>query len=488
MGISEATFFLDPQFQGTLQQQLQQLVIRGILDGRHRPGDRMPSSRKLAAHLGISRITVTLAYTDLVANDYLTSRGRSGYFISENAPPPLGQEPVREPGSGNVDWHRVIGQPYSDDQMPLRPMDWRKYQFPFIFGQADSSLFDHQNWRHCALQALGQRDFDALTSDFYDADDPLLIDFILRHILPRRGIGARPDEVLLTLGAQNALWLSAEILLNDRRVATIENPGYPGIRQILQRRNCRIHALNIDDDGLPPDRIPPETNVVFTTPSHQAPTNGTMPLARRRDLLDRATGDDFVVIEDDYEFEMAFQGAPQPALKSLDRHGRVVYVGSFSKSLFPGMRLGYLVGPKPFIQQARLLRAMVLRHPPGHIQRTLAYFLSRGHYDTQINRMGQAYRKRRAAMEDAIQRHGLEQAETGSFGGSSIWMKAPKGVNTTELAQVLKAQGVLIEPGQPFFAPEDRNTRFYRLGYSSIPIPRIEAGIAKIAETLANWP
>lgn len=487
MGISEATFFLDPEFDGTLQQQLQQLVIGGILAGRYNPGDKMPSSRKLASHLGISRITVTLAYTDLVANDYLTSRGRSGYFVSETAPPPLGAGPLPDPGTGNVDWQTRVGTTQPDELALNRPVNWRRYRYPFIYGQADPTLFDHQNWRQCALQALGQRDFEALTSDYYDADDPLLMDFILRHILPRRGIGARPEEVLLTLGAQNALWLAAEILLDPNKSATIENPCYPGVRQVVQRRKCRLKGIDVDEKGIRPDQISSDTDVVFTTPSHHAPTNATLSQDRRRLLLDQATRDDFLVIEDDYEFELSFQSPPQPALKSLDRQGRVIYIGSFSKSLFPGMRLGYLVGPKPFIDRARALRALVLRHPPGHIQRTLAYFLSRGHYDTQINRMGHVYQTRRAALERALVEHGIAAGGSGFFGGSSIWLSAPNGVHTGKLAEHLRTQSVLIEPGRPFFAPEDNNNTFYRLAYSSIPARMIDGGIARIAETLENW-
>ncbi len=275
------------------------------------------------------------------------------------------------------------------------------------------------------MQALGQRDFEALTTDYFERDDPKLVEFIARHILPRRGIDARPEEILLTLGAQNALWLSAQILLTQRRTAAMENPCYPGLRDILSQTRCNLISVDVDDDGLPPDALPPGVDVVFTTPSHHCPTNATMPIERRRRLLDLADKHDFLLVEDDYEFEMSFLSPPSPALKSLDKDGRVIYIGSFSKSLFPGLRLGYLVGSEPFIREARALRATVLRHPPGHIQRTAAYFLSLGHYDAQINRIVQAYKARRAVMDQAIREHGLTVAGRDSFGGSSFWMRAP---------------------------------------------------------------
>lgn len=485
MPIPAESFFLDPDYEGSLQQQIQQLVTEGILSGRLMPGERMPSSRKLSERLGVSRITVTLAYTELVSNDYLAARDRSGYFVSANAPRPPKFEVTDRTNAETVDWGRAIGQRFSSYASLDRPPDWRKFRYPFIYGQADASLFDHQNWRLCALKALGQRDFDAMTADYYERDDDKLIEFITRHILPRRGIAARHSEVLLTLGAQNALWLAAQVLLTQRRTAAIENPCYPGLREILEQTRCKLAAVDVDGAGLPPEALPDDVDVVFSTASHHCPTNATMPVERRRALLERAARDGFIVVEDDYEFEMSFPRSPSPALKSLDRSGAVVYIGSFSKSVFPGLRLGYLVGSEAFIREARALRALVLRHPPGHIQRTVAYFLSLGHYDAQVRRMGAAYAERRSVMDRAIREHGLKPTGQETFGGSSFWMQAPAGVNTTDLALRLRERGVLIEPGRAFFGPQDDNHRHYRLAYSSIPATRIPEGVALIAEEMA---
>ena len=484
MAVPVETFFLTPGAAGTLQQRIRQMVAEGILSGRLRPGDRMPSSRGLAEHLGISRITVTLAYTDLVASDYLTSRGRSGYFVSADAPsaPELAAQPR---GPGEYDYDRITGRRFSSGLRVARPKDWQRYPYPFIYGQADASLFDHQNWRACALRALGKRDFEALTSDYYDSDDPMLIEYILRNILPRRGIAARPDEVLLTLGAQNGLWLASRVLLGPGRRAVVENPGYTSLRAILEQAQGTVCPVDVDAEGLPPEALPVNPDVVFITPSHHCPTNATLPLARRQALLAAARARDFVIVEDDYEFEMSFLRPVSPSLKSLDADGRVIYAGSFSKSLFPGLRLGYLVGPASFIREARALRADVLRHPPGQLQRTAAYFLSLGHYDAMIHRMKSAYRRRRQAMDEAIAEHGLTVAGQGGFGGSSFWMRAPEGVDTEELALRLRPKGVLIEPGRAFFARDPAPRNYYRLAYSSIPQGRIAEGIRLIAEAMA---
>jgi GntR family transcriptional regulator/MocR family aminotransferase len=484
VAISEETFFLDPADHGTLQARIQQMVAEGVLSGRLRPGERMPSSRKLARHLGVSRITVTLAYNELVANDYLRAQGRSGYFVSEGAPTPrAAPEPPREAGR-SVDWARALGHRFSDASSMGKPEDWRRFRYPFVYGQADPTLFDHQNWRLCTLKALGQRDAGALLDDYFERDDPMLVEYLARHTLPRRGVLARREEILVTLGAQNALWLAAQTLLNQRRAAAIEEPCYPGLRDILRQTRCRLTAVPVGPEGLDPAALPEGLDVAFVTPSHHCPTAATMPMAARRALLDRAGAEDFLIVEDDYEFEMAFQRPPFPALKSLDRDGRVIYVGSFSKSLFPGLRLGYVVAAEPVIREMRALRATVLRHPPGLVQRAAAYFLSLGHYDALIRKLGRAYGTRRAVMAEAIAAHGLAFAGAPDDGGSSLWMRAPNPVDTSDLALRLREKGVLIEAGAPFFGDPATPRRFYRLAYSSIPAERIPDGIALIAHAL----
>jgi GntR family transcriptional regulator/MocR family aminotransferase len=406
--------------------------------------------------------------------------------VSDTAPvrPDFGAPSARRPDA--LDWGRFTARTFSDNRIQNRPDDWRSYPYPFIYGQADPTLFDHHNWRQCALRALGRRDFDALTADYDERDDPMLIEYVLRALLPRRGIVAAPSEVLLTLGAQNALWLAAQVLLAPGRRAVTENPGYTGLKSILGQTRADVVAVDVDEAGLPPEAIPAGAHVVFATASHQSPTNATMPVERRLKLLERAAEADFVIVEDDYEFEMSFLTPAAPSLKSLDRDGRVIYVGSFSKSLFPGLRLGYIVASEPFVREARALRGAVLRHPPGHIQRTAAYFLALGHYDAHLSRLHQAYRRRRQVMEEAIRANGLTVAGRGAHGGSSFWMAAPESVDTALLAQRLRGRGVFIEPGRPFFAPGREVHNCYRLAYSSLAPGRIGEGIARIADEIAR--
>ena len=483
--IAVESFLLDPLQEGTLQHRIRQMVAEGILSGRLRAGERMPSSRKLAKHLGVSRITVTLAYAELVADDFLHAEGRSGYFVSHTAPQPgeARQRPAND--TTTVDWARMLGhRPPSGDLNRGKPRDWREFRYPFIYGQADPSLFDHANWRLCMIQSLGLKDFDRMTDDQFEQDDPGLLEYIARHSLPRRGILARPDEILVTLGAQNALWLAAQLLLNQRRSAVIEEPGYPGLRDILTQTRCRLVPVPVGSHGLLAEDLPAQLDVLFCTPSHHCPTGATMPLGARHALLNAAQDQEFLIVEDDYEFEIAQGRAPLPALKSLDRSGRVIHVGSFSKSLFPGLRLGFMVGPAPFIAEARALRATVLRHPPGLLQRAAARFLSLGHYDVMLRRLSRSFASRRDVMLAAIRAEGLTLASTSENGGSSLWMRTPDDVSATALTEALKRQGVLIECGLPFFGAVHAPDCFYRIAYSSIASERIPEGIARIAHAI----
>ena len=251
MALSEDLFFLDPSFEGSLQSQIRQIVASAILSRSFLPGERLPSSRKLAKHLGISRITVTLSYQELVADGYLTTRSRSGFFVADDAPSSTFHGNTTEV-QDRVDWDVALQRNYMGAAKVEKTFNWQSYPYPFIYGQADPKLFSHSNWRLCAHQALGKKEFDSLTSDYAEEDDPQLIDFIARHTLTRRGIRANRNQILLTVGAQNALWMVAQLLLNKGKTAAYENPGYPGLRSILYQSDCELMAVDVDKDGLNP--------------------------------------------------------------------------------------------------------------------------------------------------------------------------------------------------------------------------------------------
>ncbi len=487
--MKDALFHLNPLDGVGLQAQVREMLVSAILSRRLMPGEAVPSTRGMAAQLDVSRNTVTLAYQALVSDGYLEGRDRSGYFVGLQAPAgEAGLTDVVEDDSV-VDWVDRMGSRYSGRVGVEKPLNWREYDFPFVYGQADPSLFNHSDWRDCARQALGLRNFEAMAGDKGQADDPLLVDYIRARSLPRRGVMARTEQILVTLGAQNALFLVAQLLCTRGAKVYIEDPTYPDLRETLLSLGADVATLPVDDGGLPVDERLADADVVFVTPSHQAPTTATMPLARRRALLEAAEKYDFVIVEDDYDFEMGFLQRPAPALKSLDPQGRVIYVGSFSKSLFPGLRLGYLVAPDPVIREARSLRSLVLRHLPGHTQRTAAYFLALGHHDALIRRLRSAFAERRSAMQTALERVGLSSARAPQFGGASFWIAVPETIDTVALAERLRERSVLIEAGAPFFAPasltgEKPPANYMRLAYSSIKSEKIADGVGLIADAI----
>lgn len=444
----------------------------------------MPSTRKLAETLGVSRLTVILVYQDLVSQGYIDPMPRSGFIVSQQVPHRPKQPIADTTRSSAIDWDGWLPHKLEQRRRLTKPRDWRSYPYPFIYGQVDPTLFDHNAWRDCARRALGTRDFPELADDRLSQDDPVLVDYIRRNTLPRRGIRAEPDEVLITLGAQNALWIAATLLARPDRLGVMEDPGFPDFAETLRFAGMPVHFLPAEDDGLDPALIPNGTGLVFVTPSHNVPLGATMSREHRSELLRRASEQDFLIIEDDYETEMGFLEAPSPSLKSMDQAGRVIYVGSFSKSLFPGLRIGYMVAPAPFIREARELRALMLRHAPGHMQRVAGYFLALGHYDSHVVRLREVFRKRRATLVEALSHTSLTIAGAARHGGTSLWVAAPTEIDSADLARRAAAKGVLIEPGHAFFAEPKAHCAYFRLGYSSIGEDRIQRGIAVLKDLL----
>jgi GntR family transcriptional regulator/MocR family aminotransferase len=470
----------------SLQTQIREALVAAILDGQLARDEAIPSTRKMAKSLGVSRNTVVLAYQSLLDDGYLAARERSGYYVSEKAMESVvpATRPRRKPPS--LDWHgRTIITPAMQENIS-KPLDWQSYAYPFIYGQVDHNLFPLAEWRDCTRQALGKKWLGSWTNDTWAYDDPLLVEQIRRRILPRRGIMAEHDEILVTLGAQNALFLLTSLLVDSTTRVAMEEPGYPDVRNIFQLRSKYVSLVPVDEKGLVLNDQLNTAQVVFATPSHQFPTTVTMPLDRRMDLLKLASKRDFVIIEDDYEFETNYVNEPCPALKSLDDEGRVIYVGSLSKTLFPGLRLGFMVGPRALIAEARALRRLMVRHAPNNNQRTAALFLSLGHHDTLIRRLHRAYRSRWETMGHALQKHLPDASRIPSFGGTSYWVKGPAHLDSEKLARSLAAKGVLIEPGRINFGAPQPPRNYFRLAFSSLDEAKIEPGIRILADAIRH--
>ncbi len=488
----DSLFHLNRKPNISIQGSIREMLVSAILNRQLPPGDALPSSRQMAKILGVSRNTVVLAYQALVDDGYLLSRERSGFYVNpemiedragplETVPRALTDAGRAEAARAAVDWSSRFRVNANNQAKIPKPRDWQTFPYPFLYGQVDQGLFPISAWRECSRQALGRRGLDAWTSDTQGADDPALLEQIRTRLLPRRGVFAGEDEILVTLGAQNALYLLAELLAGVGVKVALEDPGYPDARNIFQLKTDMIYPVPVDGEGLPVDGRLRDCDLVYVTPSHQFPTTVTMPRPRREELLRRAENDDFLIIEDDYEWETNYVAKPTVALKSLDRTGRVIYIGSLSKTLFPGLRLGYMVAPAPLIGEARALRHLMFRHAPNNNQRTAALFLSLGHHDSLVHRLQKTYRERWRVLRDALDRRLTDWATAPAFGGTAFWVTGPGNFDADALAEQALDEGVIIEPGGACHARGPIPKNHFRLGFSSIPTERIEPGIERLA-------
>ncbi len=479
-------FKLDASEKRTLQHQLRDQIANAIIDGRIAPKSAMPSSRRLSEQLGVSRNTVMLAYATLQEEGFLTSRERSGHFVCDSI-----DELKVAAGKGNfertgnilssVDWKNRLVFEVSQQRNINKPSNWREFDYCFVYGQLNPGVFPVRHWRDCWLDAVGVQEISGWSQDFFDRDDMMLVDQIRTKLLPRRGLWVDESQILVTVGAQNALYIAMRLLLNGDRKFGIEEPGYPDARNIAQIFTDKITPLAVDDQGLVPDDNLTSCDLVYLTPSHQSPTTVTMPKERRRALLDQAERDDFLLLEDDYESEISFSETPLPALMSDDTSGRIIYIGSLSKTLAPGLRLGYLVGPPAFIAEARALRRLIMRHPATNNQRAAAFFLSRGYHESLLRSLVATNKKKWRTLLDALETHLPAWRVAPSRGGSSFWISGPDQLDARMLAEECENEGVLIEPGDVHFCTANPPLNSFRLGYTSIPLERIEEGIKRIA-------
>mgnify|MGYP001235219078 CR=1 FL=1 len=478
-------FHLSPDSDASLQQQIREQISKAIIDGHIPPEIPLPSTRKLAEMLGVSRNTVILAYEHLMDDGYLVSRERAGFYVNDEIlkSSVKEQDQIEIEAGNKPDWDSCLKmKPASHKLNKLHR--WQDYPYPFVYGQLDPKLFPTNHWRDCCKESVSVQAISEWSGDRYDDDDALLIEQIHSRLLPRRGVWADPEEILITVGAQHALYMILRVLLNKDTTFGLEDPGYPDLTHMAQCTDSTIKGLAIDNDGLQVGEQLSDCDLIFTTPSHQFPTTVTMPMARRKALLEQASQDNFLIIEDDYECETTFAANPTPALKSLDKNDRVIYLGSLSKTLSPGLRLGYMVGPKELIRQIREFRRMMLRHPPMNNQRAVGLFLSRGYHDSLVRSLVQVYEERWKVVGDALQEYLPESAEPPVFGGSSYWVKGPDNLDSRELKRLALEKGVVIESGDIYFHQESPPQNYFRLGYSSIATERIRPGIDRLAEII----
>ncbi|MBK5950124.1 PLP-dependent aminotransferase family protein [Rhodobium orientis] len=484
MDILTSRIFELPQNPGLrLRDRICEQVSAAISRGALPPGFRMPSCRALAGQLQVSRNTVFAAYSRLVDLGLLEAKDRSGYVVSAAALPVV----PADRGGAAPDTETVDFGPHAPSSLKRvdHPADWADYPYPFIYNQTDPALFPIDAWRECSRQALKRSTLTEWTGEYIAGDSPHLLQQLRQRLLHYRGVLAGDDEIMVTLGAQNALAIMGLLFARKAGPIAVEDPGYPDARNAFTLTGNGVAGVAVDDNGLVPEHIPPACKLVYTTPSHQFPTSVTMTMARREDLVARADRDDFFILEDDYEAEMHGGADASPTLRALDRNGRVIYVGSLSKTLSPGLRIGFIVASRQIIAEARAIRTMLLRHPPTILQETTALFLGLGYYDrhlrTLVRRHGERWRRMKAAIDTRLSAFSVRH----SVGGTSFWLTGPEGFDATAFSASLREEGVIVDAGATFFMARAPKNSF-RLGFAYVPEERMERGVDLIAEAAAR--
>jgi GntR family transcriptional regulator/MocR family aminotransferase len=375
-----------------LARQIYRQIHQAILDGKLARGTRLPATRDLASRLSVARNTVGIAYEWLVAEGLISGRHGAGSFVEESAPPrdahPHGGAHIR---------HRTIWDRFHPPVPRAAPP-----RFDFGVGMPDGALFPYAEWRRAmARQIRASR----LTSQYADpAGHRGLRESIARHVAVSRGVRVEPDDVIVTNGAQQAFDLIARVLLHRGATVALENPGYPMVRILMESMEANVISVPVDDDGLIVDALPKNAALVYATPSHQFPMGMPMSNDRRIALLQWAERRNSVIIEDDYDSEFRFGGRPLETLQAADRNGRVIYVGSFSKSLLPALRLGFLIAPPSLRKPLRAAAHAASWFPQWPAQAALATYIDEGHLARHIRKMRRIYSERHALISATLQK------------------------------------------------------------------------------------
>ena len=482
---------IDREAPESLQKQIRRQLAIGIVNRQFPLHRALPSIRRLAVELGVSVTTVALAYEALKHDGFVEGRSRSGFFVNPDVLTEPGHEArsdatadIAQPPE-RIDYREFFRDRSFNLERVVKPADCLvRYRYPFVCGLTDPSLFPITSWRECVRDSVNVVEVGNWATDYSAIDDAMLIEQVMQRVLARRGIVAHSDEVLVTVGGQQALYLAIKLLLSPGESLGVEDPGYPDVINMASIEGIVVRRLPVDRKGLVLTGDTHRCKCIFVTPSHQFPTTVTMPLERKLDLLELTKRRGQFVLEDDYEADISFNRTPPRALKSLDGWGNVIYTGSLSKSLLPGLRIGYLVADREFIREARALRHHILRHPPVNNQRSVALFLQRGYFERFVAKITSIYKVRCDVMHDSLERHFPGASTKPEYGGGSIWLRLPEDADAGALRERVEPEGGYFETGGFTFSDERNNRNHIRLGYSVIGKSLIPDGIARIANAI----
>jgi GntR family transcriptional regulator/MocR family aminotransferase len=458
---------LDRQMAGSLQTQIAGQFKKMIQTGDLSSGEQLPSTRELANGLKVSRNTVVAAYDMLVGQGYVEAQLRSGFRVC-HAAQAFRSLPVRVK---TPQAHKLVPSP------PGLPV-------PFRPTQPDVNLFSLQIWNRHRTRAL-KRGSCLL---HYQSRFPVGLDELRQNVAAylqdSRGVRCQWHEVAITNGSQQALFLLAHLLLKQGQRVYMEDPGYPGARNAWSQAGATVIPAPIDDEGicLPEDAQP--ASLIYVTPSHQFPLGTCMSLARRLTLLRSARDAGSWIVEDDYDAEFRYTSAPQPSLQSLDENRRVIYIGSFSKTLFPALRLGYVVLPPPLVKRFAALKSIADDYSPLIDQATLSNFLESGAFYAHLRRCRKQYAERQSYFLEQVASLGLPLRFPITGRGMNLAGMLPKTANDRVCSDRLRLAGLDVPPLSRYaVGPTPPGLLF---GLAAFDKRAIQRGVARMAPVLAG--
>jgi len=485
---------LDHSSPAPLYRQLYERLRTAILTGQLEAGTRLPSTRSLAAELGVSRTTTTVVYEQLLMEGYIESRVGAGTCVTrlrsrqlDGYPQQAEDQHATAPSSSPVGLSQrgqlLLHTPDPGGLYRITPVSAAS---PFRAGQPDAAAFPYELWARLLTKRARQSLQAAAHYQNAEGYYPLR-EAIASHIGITRGVRCAPEQVLLTAGSQGALDLAARVLLDPGDIAWTEDPGYLGARGALLAAGAQVIPVPVDAQGIDitaGHARAPNARVVSVTPSHQFPTGVTMSLNRRLALLEWARQAQAWILEDDYDSEYRFSGRPLDALQGLDDGQRVIYIGTFSKVLFPALRLGYLVVPPELVAGFVAMRRFIDVHVPILEQLALTDFMTQGHFVRHLRRMRARYSERRNVLIEALNREcsGLLEVQVPEAGMHLVaWL--PVGKDDRVAAQLALEQGIEVAPLSTFsVAPLKRGGLL--LGYAGARSAALRDGVQRLARAL----
>ena len=472
-----------------LHQQLYEEIRQAILGGRLTPGERIPSTRSLAKSLAISRFTVTTSYEQLLSDCYLETVTCCGTFVSQQIPDDLIYsnpiENIDKINPSSIKLSKYGENLVNIKNVPRIPEP--KLEINFRYGTPALNEFPIKIWRRL-LSRYCNTNLNWLDYSTEPLGYQPLRQAITRYLTRSRAVNCEPEQILITNGTQQALDLILRLLIEPREPIAIENPGYLSARIIFETQYALILPIRVDSSGLIVEELANYTSknirLVYVTPSHQFPTGAILSLPRRLELLNWAQQTGGLIIEDDYDSEFRYGEKPIPALQGLDKSDSVLYIGTFSKVLFPSLRIGYLVLPKSLVDIFTRAKWLNDRHLPILEQQALADFIESGYLERHIRKMRSIYNKRRQTLVKALQKHFGKHAEIlGEKAGIHVMVRFKTSLSDEEIIQRATKVGVTMMSANPHYFINHPTGEFI-FGYGELTENQLQEGIIRLAEII----